>query len=58
VKNHILVSKPLIVFFEHSKSLPSDIMHIIIIGAGLGGLAAAYVFAEDGHTVHIFELLC
>lgn len=28
---------------------------IIIIGAGIGGLATANLFARDGHEVHIFE---
>lgn len=26
-------------------------MKILIVGAGLGGLAAAYCFAKDGHHV-------
>lgn len=26
-------------------------MKILIVGAGLGGLAAAYCFARDGHHV-------
>ncbi|OJJ46853.1 hypothetical protein ASPZODRAFT_15545 [Penicilliopsis zonata CBS 506.65] len=30
-------------------------MRIIIVGAGLGGLAAGLCFARDGHTVQIFE---
>lgn len=29
--------------------------HIIIAGAGLGGLAAAYRLAKDGHIVQLFE---
>ncbi len=28
---------------------------VIIIGAGIGGLAAANLLAQDGHEVHIFE---
>lgn len=28
---------------------------IIIIGAGIGGLAAANLFARDGHEVHVYE---
>lgn len=30
-------------------------MKIIIAGAGLGGLAAAYIFAKDGHDVQVLE---
>lgn len=30
-------------------------MKILIVGAGLGGLAAAYCFARDGHHVQVFE---
>ena len=28
---------------------------VIVVGAGLGGLAAAIRLAAQGHTVHIFE---
>ena len=30
-------------------------MKIIIIGAGIGGLATANLLARDGHEVHVFE---
>lgn len=29
--------------------------HIVIIGAGIGGLATANLLAQDGHEVHIYE---
>jgi salicylate hydroxylase len=30
-------------------------MKVIIVGAGLGGLSAAYCFARTGHDVHVYE---
>ncbi|EME42798.1 hypothetical protein DOTSEDRAFT_80417 [Dothistroma septosporum NZE10] len=30
-------------------------LHIVIVGAGLGGLAAAFCFARDGHHVGLYE---
>jgi len=28
---------------------------IVIIGAGIGGLATANLLAQDGHDVHVYE---
>lgn len=35
--------------------IPDDILDIAVIGAGLGGAAAAALLNEAGYTVHVFE---
>lgn len=31
------------------------VLHIVVIGAGLGGLATAISLARHGHMVHVYE---
>ena len=40
---------------KEDDSLPNDVNKVIIIGAGAGGLSAAYLLNQEGIAVHVLE---